>query len=275
MKNGLEQAYELVVENAKEGMVKTNLKTGQNAAGDLKKAKGVGPEATGVKSPTEGEAKINPGHGKIKTESRESTNMLPTSKFDDLFKQQIVEEGEIEGDESPVEMGGEGEFNDESGDFPAEGGDETGEEVDVATELRMCIDRLTEVATRLGAYDEDMEEAGEETGEADMEDIEGEPPPVGEAVSHAGPGKGSADGKIKPFQNSAKKMQGPKSSNKVKSAFTANGKKANTGAGGPGKGAADGKLAPMKKTTLGPNMSQKADVKGTMGKPGAGVFDNV
>jgi hypothetical protein len=267
MKNGLEQAYELVVENAKEGIVKTSLKAGQTAAGDLKRAKGVGPEATGVKAPTEGDSKINPGHGKIKTESRELSKMLPTSKFDDLFKQQIVVEGEFEGDESPVEMGGDAGFDDEEGDFPSETGDETGEEVDVATELRMCIDRLTEVATKLGAYDEDMEDAGEETGESEMEDDDLAP------ESQLAPE--SVQAKLAKFKDSSKKMQGPKSNNKVKSAFTASKKKANTGAGGPGKGAADGKLSPMKKTTFGPKMSQKATVQGTMGKVGAGVFDNV
>ena len=56
---------------------------------------------------------------------------------------------------------------------------------------------------------------------------------------------------------------------------TATGKKAATGQGGPGKGAADGKLNTFRKTDLGPKMCMKAKVKGTMGKPGAGVFDNI
>lgn len=261
MKNGLEQAYELVLEKAKEGTVKTNLKTGDNAAGDLAKTKNSGPENTDAKKPVEAEQKINPGHGKIKTESKqEFSSMIPQSKFDNLFKKQIIEEEEIAGDESPLEMKGEGEFNDDTGDFPSEGGDETAEEVDVATELRLIVDRLTEIAEKLGAYDEGMEEAGDETAEAGMEGAEEELAPE------------SVQSQLKPMKNSAKQMQGKK--NVVKSAFKASGKKANA-TGGPGKSAADGKLTPARKTTLGPKMCQKAEVKGTMGKPGAGIFDNV
>ncbi|MEN6622915.1 MAG: hypothetical protein ABFD50_15375, partial [Smithella sp.] len=235
MKSGLEQAYELVVEGAKEGTVKTNLKPGQAAAGEVKKDKGTGPENTGVKKPTEGEAKINPGHGKIKTESRELSDMLPTSKFDSLFKKQVIEEeGEFGADESPLEMGGEGEFSDDQGDFPPAEGDETAEEIDVATEIRMIIDRLTEVAERLGAYDEDMDEAGEEVGQAGAE---------GEEIPKLAPE--SVQAKMKPMKDATKTMQAKK--NVVKSAFKASGKKASA-TGGPGKGAADGKLGPARKT---------------------------
>ena len=267
MKNGLEKAYELVVEKAKEGTVQSNLKPGTSAMGELKKAPNAGPEAAkGIDKPKEAEDKLNPGHGKIKTESQEITNMLPTSKFDELFKKQIIEEeGGIEGDESPVEMGGEGEFSDEQGDFPSETGDETGEEVDVATELRMIIDRLTEVAEKLGAFDEDMEEADEEIGETEAaEELGSEPAPKLAPES--------VQAKLKPLPDSTKKMQAK--NNKVTSAFKASGKKASN-TGGPGKGAADGKLNSMKKTTLGPNMSMKVDAKGTMSKPGAGVFDEI
>ena len=276
MKDGLESAYELVRESQKEGTVKSSLKPGAAAMGDLKKAGGgMGPESTGTKKPQEGDAKINPGHGKIKTESsqKELSSMLPASKFDSLFKKQIIEEGDgLEGDESPLEMGGDGEFSDDSGDFPPEGGDDTAEEVDVATELRMIIDRLSEVAEKLGAFDEEMEGADDETGEASME---GEPELAPESVQSGGPGKGSHDGKIKPFADTSKKFQGPKSCNCVKSAFKVSSKKAATGAGGPGKGSHDGKLGPARKTDLGPKMSMKAQVKGTMGKQGAGIFDSI
>lgn len=283
MKNGLEEAYQLVIESQKEGTVKSSLTPGAAAAGDLKKASGgMGPEATSVKKPQEGEAKINPGHGKIKTESsqKELSSMLPASKFDSLYNTQIDEaDGGIEGDESPLEMTGEDEFDDEAGDFPTEGGeDTTGEEVDVATELRMIIDRLSEVAEKLGAYDSEMEEAGEEAGEAEFApEEEGAPEEelAPESVQSGGPGKGSHDGKIKPFADTSKKFQGPKSCNRVKSAFNPSSKKAGTGAGGPGKGSHDGKLGPARKTDLGPKMSMKANVKGTMGKVGAGIFDNI
>lgn len=267
MKDGLQQAYEMILEKAKEGTVKTNMTTGSPAAGELKKAKGGGPEDTDVKKPTEGEAKINPGHGKIKTEAtnaRGLSSMLPQSKFDDLFKKQIVEEDDISSDESPVEMTGENEFDDEQGDFPEVGetGDETAEEVDVATELRMIIDRLSEVAERLGAYDEGMDEADMET--AETEEMPEEP------TEELAPE--SVQAKMKPMKNSVKQMQSKK--NVVKSAFKASGKKAAT-TNGPGKGAADGKLNAARKTTLGPKMSQKVEVKGTMGKPGAGLFDEI
>ncbi|MDD4110044.1 MAG: hypothetical protein PHS54_00660 [Clostridia bacterium] len=282
MKNGLEEAYQLVIESQKEGTVKSSLNPGSAAAGDLKKAGGgMGPESTRVRKPQEGEAKINPGHGKIKTESsqKELSSMLPTSKFDSLFNTQIDEADGIEGDESPLEMSGEGEFDDDAGDFPPDGGDDTtGEEVDVATELRMIIDRLSEVAEKLGAYDSDMEDAGDEAGEIDSEpgdEFEPEEELAPESVQKGGPGKGSHDGKIKPFPNTSKKFQGPKSCNRVKSAFNPSSKKAATGAGGPGKGSHDGKLGPARRTDLGPKMSMKANVKGTMGKTGAGVFDNV
>lgn len=277
MKNGLESAYELVVENEKKGTVKSSLKPGSAAAGDMKKANGgMGPENAGIKKPAEGDTKINPGHGKIKTESsqKELSSMLPTSKFDSLFKKQVIEEEDnLEGDASPLEMGGEGEFDDEEGDFPPEGGDETAEEVDVATELRMIIDRLSEIAERLGAFDSDMEEAEDEVGEAGFEDAEPELAP--ESVQRGGPGKGAADGKMKPFPDTSKKFQGPKSCNCVKSAFKVSNKKAATGQGGPGRGAADGKLGPARKTDLGPKMRMKANVKGTMGKTGAGIFDGI
>jgi hypothetical protein len=283
MKSDLESAYELVVENEKKGTVQSSLKPGSAAAGDVKKAGGrMGPESAGIKKPAEGDTKINPGHGKIKTESsqKELSSMLPSSKFDRLFKKQVIEEEDnLEGDASPLEMGGENEFDDDAGDFPSEGGDDdTAEEVDVATELRMIIDRLSEIAERLGAFDEDMEEAGDETGEADAEsevDMEPESELAPESVQKGGPGRCAADGKLKPFPNTSKKFQGPKSCNCVKSAFKVSSKKASTGQGGPGRGAADGKLGPARKTNLGPKMDMKANVKGTMGKSGAGIFDNI
>lgn len=269
MKNGLEQAYELVLENAKEGTVKTNLKPGAPAMGDLKMAAGGGPKEAGVKKPAEGEQKINPGHGKIKTEATEKrglSNMLPQSKFDNLFKKQIIEEEGMENDESPLEMTGDGEFNDETNDFPSkENDDDTSEEVDVATELRLIIDRLSEVAEKLGAFDKDMEDADAKTGEADESEESDEKMPDELAPE-------SVQAQLKPMKCTCATMQSKK--NIVKSAFKATGKKASA-TGGPGKGAADGKLSPARKTTLGPKMSQKAEVKGTMGKVGAGIFDNV
>lgn len=269
MKNGLERAYELIVEKTKEGTISSSLKPGQSAMGELKKSKEGGPEKTGVKKPTEGEAKINPGHGKIKTESRELRNMLPQSKFDNLFSRQIVEADEPVGDESPVEITGNGEFNDDQGDFPSEdeSGDDVGEEVDVATELRLIIDRLSEVAERLGAFDGNADDADMDTAESSIEDdLSG-----GEGLDDEEQlAPESVQANTKPFKNSAKAMQAK--NNKVNSAFKASGKKASTT--GHSKDSS-GKLVPFRKTTLGPNMSQKADVKGVLGKTGAGIFDSI
>ena len=267
MKDGLEQAYEMMVESNKEGTVTSNIKPGSAAMGDLKKASAGGPEKTNVKKPEEGESKINPGHGKIKTEAsqkRELSKMLPESRFDVLYKRQLVSEGEIESDESPLEMSGDEGFDDERGDFPPTDGDDTSEEVDVATEIRLIIDRLSEIAEKLGAYDADAEEADDSVGELGMDDELG--------IDDESGFPESVQAKLTPLKNSVSTMQSR--ANKVKSNFTANSKKASN-TGGPGKGAADGKLSAFRKTTFGPKTSQKADVKGPMGKPGAGIFDNV
>jgi hypothetical protein len=261
MKDGLSGAYELILENNKEGMVKSNLKQGSSVIGDVKKGFG-GPEKTNIKKPIEAENKINPGHGSIKTERYKMKNILPESSFDKLFKKQIVmEDGGIDGDESPLEMEGEYGFDEEEGDFPsAQGDDDLGEEVDVATELRLIIDRLTEVAEKLGAYDQETEEINDDLGEGDIESEEDVPFP--EAVQS----------NLKPFKNNTAKMQ--QKNNRVQSKFNPSGKKACT-TGGPGKGTSDGKLSPFRKTTLGPKMSLKADGKGPMTKPGASIFDGI
>lgn len=283
MKSGLESAYDLILENENKGTVKSNLKPGENMSGMPQKTKGTGPESTCTKKPVEGDAKINPGKGKIKSESnqKELYKMLPTSKFDSLYKTQLVEEEDLNSSESPLEIGGDKGFDDEEGDFPSEDGlsdDTTSEEVDVATELRMLIDRLTEIAEKLGAYDDDMDDADGDAAESNLnddddddddtfegDDLDDEPTLTPESVSN----------KMKPFGDKSKKFQGPKSCNCVKSAFKVSNKKAATGAGGPGKGTADGKLSPAKKTDLGPKMSMRAKVKGTMGKAGAGIFDSI
>lgn len=282
MKDGLAEAYEKICEKTDNSGVVGSTATkkaasGEGFDGDKKQAPGRGSANTDAKKPQKAPEKLQG----IK-EDKENEIMLPNSKFDELFKSQLVEEEMIDSEESPLERTGEEEFSDEQGDFPQDGAeDTTNEEVDVATELRMIIDRLTQVAERLGAYDEGAEGAGD-MGEGEIGDEEAGLTPgsddipltreavVREGASAGGPGKGSADGKLKGFKNTAKQMQSK--SFKVKSAFDVTSHKQGA-AGGPGKGSHDGKLSPAKKTTLGPNMSMKADVKGTMGKPGAGLFD--
>lgn len=277
--DNLQDAYKKVCENAKasqnpskpeksaesqklnESSVKGADAVGSNASGEFKVAKSGGPDKTHVKKPVEGEKKINPGHGKIKTSLKENS-MLPNSKFDELFKRQIVNEEDIKNDESPLEVSGAGEFDEDQGDFPVEGSsdDTTGDEVDVATELRLVIDRLTQVAEKLGAFDSEMDEADSEVDSLDGDDGALDESPLPEAVQS----------KFKVMKDGKKHLQSK--NHKVKSAFEASGKKASA-TGGPGKGAADGKLSPARKTTFGPNMSMKADTKSAAGKPGAGLFD--
>lgn len=281
MKNGLENAYNKVLEAAAPGVITESTddkvigeaelvkgqstKAGHDAFDDYKEAKGkqgVHKKETGEHDAKEAEAKINPGYGEIKTEGLDS--MLPTSKFDELFKQQLVEEelDDLESDDSPLESGG---FDDDEGDFPSEEGDDVGEEVDVATELRMVIDRLSEVAERLGAYDDEAGEADEEVGEMGAEeDLDLDDGEIEE--SHV---------KLEPLKDTTKTMtsQGNK---KVKTSLPCGGQKARATQGPMYGKKATGQAEPGRKTTLGPQGTQKhPGVKGTAGKTGAGVFDNI
>lgn len=285
----LAEQYELVLENQMKGTVDAPgmAKPGQSMLDkDTKKASGLGvesPAAKAVGSPKEMDKKLNPGHGKIMKE-RDMDEMLPESSFDKLFKATLIEE-ELGDDESPLEQTGGDEFNDEMGDFPpdGEGDDDLGEEVDVATELRMIIDRLTEIAEKLGAFDEESEEeGGEGFGEDEMggEGFGEEEPVVPEAVTYGkggggkagGPGKGS-DGKLSAFPDRTSQMQS-KGSQKVKhsavtSKQTAAGK---ASAGGPGKGS-NGKLGSFPDRTSHMQSKGSMVVKSEMGKAGRSVFD--
>jgi len=287
MKNGLEKQYELVLENENKGTVNASglAKPGGSALeDDDKKAKGLGidsPAAKGVKSPEEMPKDLNPGHGTDK-KNKELGKMLPESKFETLFKSTLMEDAFGADDENPLEAEGEGEFNDEQGDFPpAEEGD-IDEEVDVATELRMIIDRLSEIAEKMGAFDGDEEEEfSDDDAEMDMvdSDLEGEEP-VPESVTYGkdgggsagGPGKGT-DGKLQNFPNKAASVQS-KGGMKVKHSAVSSKQtaKGQASAGGPGKDN-DGKLRPFA------NKASQAQSKGNMkvnpksGKVGQSIFD--
>jgi hypothetical protein len=285
---GLEDAYSLVMENNGKGTVDTKLKVGQSSVGENKMAKDQGIESPNakVKKPVASEKNLNSNVKKESLSKEEIQNMLPESKFDKLFKSTLVEEEAFgSDDENPLGNTGDGEFSDEEGDFPSEGGSDSdmGGEVDVATELRMIIDRLTEIAEKLGSYDEETDEAGGQTpeGEEGMGD-EGEEPvkPALESVTYGkggsgkagGPGKGSADGKLGKFPDTAKKMQS-KGSMKV-SASSAMGKQTAKGkacACGPKE--TSGKLKPF--TDKASSMQSKSNmtVKSEMGKVGRSIFD--
>ena len=216
-----------------------------------------------VKKPVEAEKKFNPGREKV-TEDKEIENMLPTSAFDMLYSKTLVQED----DESPVEKTGAEEFDDEAGDFPPAddaGGEPTeDEEVDVATELRMIIDRLIEIAEKLGAYE--GEEAPGSDGTSEGEE------PIVEPTEQDGLAvpESHVMNITKPLSDSASKMQSKgnmKVSSHVSQPDTG---KASTG--GPGKGEADGKVKPQAKSKFGPNMSQKADASSVLSKPGSSLF---
>jgi len=238
-------------------------------------AKGTGPEgAEGIDKPQEAPKDLNPGHGKIQTENKEMKKMLPDSQFEKLFRSTVVNEelGDNPADESPVEQG---KFDEEEGDFPVEGegGEESteAEQVDVATELRMIIDRLTEVAERIGAYDEGEEEGAEGAeGVEGVESVEGDvapaPAPVGEAAV--------ATKELKPLPDTASKMMG-KGNMKVKSAVSSpDGGKSS--AGGPGKKDADGKLKdfPDSVSKMTGKGNMKVSTTSRMSKQGASLFGN-
>jgi hypothetical protein len=285
MNNDLTGQYELVMENQSKGTVDASglAKPGKSMIDDGEsQAKGQGgdsPEAKKVSKPVEMDKNKNPGHGTI-AEDKDISEILNMNKFDELFKRTLVEDNFT--DDTPIEQGGEGEFNDELGDFPDGGGedDDLGEEVDVATELRMVIDRLNAVAEKLGAFDD--EESGlEDEGLVDGEGGDADLAPVPEGVTYGkggkgsagGPGKGS-DGKLGSFPDRTSQMQS-KGSQKVK-ANSAMGKQTMGGkasAGGPGQGKADGKLGSFPDRTNEMQGKGKMVVKGKTGTAGKSIFD--
>lgn len=285
MNDGLTHAYQLVVEGAKEGTVDAKKMPKPDSdliEGGKDKAKGQGTESPAAKS-----VKV-PIEMKKESNQKEIKNMLPESKFDKLFKTTLVAEDSL-GDENPLEKDGSGEFNDEQGDFPPEdigAEDSTDDEVDVATELRMIIDRLTEIAEKIGAYAGEEAEEGEpeEAGELDGEvagDGAEELGAVGESVTYGkggagkagGPGKGKADGKLGKFPDTLKKMTSKGSmkvaASSVMAKQTAKGK---ASTGGPGKGSS-GKLENFPNKVSQMQSKGNMVVKGEVGKAGRSIFD--
>lgn len=272
---GLEDAYQLIIESEHKGTVDTGAempKPGQGFDNDKSQAKGMGgdsPAAKSVDSPEEMDEDLSPGHGTI-AEEKEIKDMMPESKFDSLFKATLVSE-EFGDEENPLEQTGEGEFDDEMGDFPSADEDTVDDEVDVATELRMVIDRLNDIAEKIGAFDEGDDMGGDEMGDefTDEDDFA-----MGEAVTTGGPGKGAADGKLKSYPDTTKKMTSKSSqkvsgtSNMQKQTAAGHGK-----AGGPGAKKADGKLGKFPDAK--DKMQQKSNmvVKGKVGTAGKSIFD--
>jgi len=157
-----------------------------------------------------------------------------TLSFDQLFKQVIKEEDEVV-DAPSIE--GE-EFNDDNGDFGEgeEGLDETEEEVDLATELRMLAGRLNEIADKLSTGDEELE--SEESVTAD-EALGGEGEGLGEPEGM--PALESVQNNLKPAKKTTlnpKMSQNPKASGYTKKSGAG---KAQT----PAAKTRDGSLSPL------------------------------
>lgn len=275
----LTKAYELVLENEGKGTVKTGKempKPGEGFKGKwLADTHGMGydsPEAKKVQEPEEMDKELNPGHGTIMQE-KEIKEMIPTSKFDKLFKETLMSE-EFGDDESPVEMTGDEEFNDDAGDFPVEGEEDMVEdEVDVATQLRTVIDMLNDIAQQVGGemdYDMGDEDMDDDMVD-DMDDMDGA---MGEAVHTGGPGKGKHDGKLGKFKNAAGKMVS-KSSQKVSGTSSMQKPTAHGHAkpGEPGRGKHDGKIGKMKDSKMGMQSKSNMVVKGKAGTQGKDIFD--
>jgi len=233
----------------KSGKVKSDVKVGKSFDGAEKEE-----PQTGTKSPAMKDVKKSK---EKKTKLKESARMKNES-FDDLYDK-ILSEDVFDQDESAVERSDAGEFNDDMEDFPPEGEDDgVGDEVDVATELKMVIDTLSDIAERMGAFD--GEEEGEEEGDGfgGEEGGEGFEPELEESVQV----------KLQKLKSSVSKLQGK--NNKVASKFKATGGKAKNV--GPGKGKCDGKIENPGKSKFSPTMSGKANGNSPANKANADLF---
>lgn len=257
---GLDAAYSLVTEKAKDsGTVDTTMKVGQSFDKSQDKAKGEGtdsPSAKAVKKPVE--KKYETSEKSVKEDKENDMAKIPNT-FDELFKKTLVEEDMTE--TSPLEQGGENEFNDDEGDFPpVEGSDEDLQDnVDVATKLRLIIDDLQGILDSMGGGEEGDEHEEGETPEAEA----GEEMNAGEIAPDGVRMEG-----YKPMKNTVSKMTS-KGNIKVKSNLNPAGGKAKCGCGNKD---TSGNLKPAKKTSFGPNMAQKASASGPSATPKAKMF---
>lgn len=225
-----------------------------------------------VDKPTEGPSSDNED-GKPKelkgkaTKAKESSSEETVKlSFDDLYNKTINEEGELDDQVVPAPDVEGSEFDTDTGDFGE--GDmsdktDTDEEVDLATELGMIADRLTEIKDKLMGV-ESTENPDEDLGDTgdlgDTEGVEGEDTLGTEDVTKES-AKITEAIKSEPSPKPLKKTTlGPKTkqvpSNKI---------------GTSGKGTTvskvaskdySGKPSNASKTTLGPKMSQTVTGKG-------------
>jgi len=276
--DALENLYESMIQEAsKTGTVDTGKempKPGEGLEGEEKAKKmstESGPEGKGnkvdkpVAGPSVGDKSFEEGKGKPLTK-KESTEVPAESKipltFDELFKKTINEEEEPITPASDIESS---DFSEDQGDFTGEEGD-VDEEIDLASELRLLADRLTEIADKLSVDEAGEGEIGEE-GPAEEAPVEGGAAPstlAPESVQHGKVMKEAIVSEPTP-KNLKKTTLGPKMSQNPKNKI---------GKSGAGKAATPpakdrtGEPSPLPKTQFGPKMSQNPTGTGPAVKGG-------
>lgn len=253
MDNQLEDLYMKMITESKDGTVNTKVKAGDGFEGadkaNIKSVKSPEPtDAEGIKQkkPVDGpSADTKAGEPKPlskKVEGMKDSVEAPLLTFDQLYNKTITEaEDEVV---AAPDIEGE-EFNPDEGDFTGTdeeevGMGEEGEEIDIASELRLLADRLVEIADKI-SVDEPVE--GDISEEAPVEGMDEVPAPVTEAI------------KSEPTPKPAKKTTlGPKMSQNPKNRIG----KSGAGKASMPKAGKDrtGTPSPAPKTQFGPNMSQ-------------------
>jgi hypothetical protein len=273
MDNQLENLYESMLQEAsKTGTVDTKVKAGEGFEGSdkaqgsaIKSPKPTDAEGVTKKTPDAGPSQ-GKGQGKPeklskKVESMETSKdeLIPLT-FDQLFKRTIKEEDEsivpsadIEGDE----------FSEDTGDFEPDGGEgDVEEEIDLASELRILADRLSEIADKIGVDEEGGVGDGIEDASIGDEELggAGEEVMAPESVQHKNRKVVKEAIKSEPTPKNLKKTTlGPKMSQNPKNKIGKSGAgKASTPAAKDRTGTPS--VAP--KTTFGPKMSQNPNGTG-------------
>lgn len=238
---------EIVTES--EGTDKTPKAPGINKSfdGSDKNGKPIKAEkVAGVPTPTE--ATPAP-EGKPQKLGKKEINDSVALSFDQLFKKVIKEDNELgdeENDEVVKSPSIEGdEFDTDKGDFGEgeEGADETEEEIDLATELRMLAGRMNEIADKLSSGDEDLEDL---EGDEGMEEVSSE-----EALGGMGEGTGGEPNPApvrESMQNQMKPAKKTSLNPKMKQNPKASGYTSKSGAGTaqkPAQKQRDGTLSPL------------------------------
>lgn len=269
MDNHMSEMGAMYEQILKEGQVKKgeSFEGADKAQG--KSIKGEGPETAKLPKPQQGPSMgddtVAQGKGvemkkkAVKATEQAATQTLSLS-FDDLFNKVINEADDDLADKVVPAPDVEGDdFSEDTGDFDATEETDVDEEVDLASELRLLADRLSEIADKLSVEDEGEEdgdlgdEMGDEMGADDAtedatEDV-GMPPALNrESVQTEAIKSEPTPKPLKKTTLGPKMKQNP--TNKI-------GKSGAGKASLPAQGKdRSGKPSNAKKTTLGPKMSQ-------------------